>query len=308
MSSEITVPPVSLDQQQGLRFDSINEISRPQHMSSGGGIVTPTQVSGRGWSHGRYVGRDEEGRTNIASTKNEMQIGRDKLWDVNKVDSSGSATTFVISSNGTITTISTDEVITTTDYPIALHVLDDGVGVDITKNGVAVGDGVTSSSMDETGFGFNGASVDATLSSAGCIVTDATTTSTMDKDGYTYTGTTVTVAATANGVTVGDGTTSSKMDEDGLSYNGTSVDVSINAAGVKVDDSNTNTVIDESGWTYTGSTVVASLDETSFYMSNGTKNLSIAFADIDANMSIREIDVCDNGTPAKMLVIASAPY
>jgi len=36
--------------------------------------------------------------------------------------------------------------------------------------------------------------------------------------------------------------------------------------------------------------------------------LNINVADITKNMTIKEVDVCDSGTPKKMLIIASAPY
>ncbi len=43
-------------------------------------------------------------------------------------------------------------------------------------------------------------------------------------------------------------------------------------------------------------------------ISNGTNNLTIDPALITANMSVREIDVCDAGVTKQMLIVGSAPY
>ena len=55
-----------------------------------------------------------------------------------------------------------------------------------------------------------------------------------------------------------------------------------------------------------GASIVCS--STGFSVNTGTKSLVISFASITHDMSVREIDVCDSGTPKQMLVLGSAPF
>jgi hypothetical protein len=50
------------------------------------------------------------------------------------------------------------------------------------------------------------------------------------------------------------------------------------------------------------------LDSAGLEVNDGTYTVKILFADFDRNVSMREIDVCDSGTPKKMLILGSAPY
>lgn len=61
----------------------------------------------------------------------------------------------------------------------------------------------------------------------------------------------------------------------------------------KVVNGSTSVLIDSTGVTITTS---------------GGKTCTLAFSAITADMTVREIDVCDSGTPKKMLILASAPY
>jgi len=51
------------------------------------------------------------------------------------------------------------------------------------------------------------------------------------------------------------------------------------------------------------------LSSTGFSATNSSnKSCTISFAAITADMSVREIDVCENGLAKKMLIVGSAPY
>lgn len=54
--------------------------------------------------------------------------------------------------------------------------------------------------------------------------------------------------------------------------------------------------------------VTITANEDGLVINNGSNNLTIDPALITHNMTVREIDVCDSGTPKSMLVIGSAPY
>ena len=50
------------------------------------------------------------------------------------------------------------------------------------------------------------------------------------------------------------------------------------------------------------------IESTTFLITGASASISIAYASISVPMTLREIDVCNNGSPAKMLIIGSAPY
>lgn len=55
-------------------------------------------------------------------------------------------------------------------------------------------------------------------------------------------------------------------------------------------------------------TAYAALLQNEIILETGSFTLSIAAADLDRDISIRTIDVCDSGTPKLMDIIGSAPY
>lgn len=77
------------------------------------------------------------------------------------------------------------------------------------------------------------------------------------------------------------------------------------------DDSAGNTVALDAngGLSLTDGTATATINpDGTVTIDNGTNNLTIDPALITHNMTVREIDVCDSGTPKQMLVIGSAPF
>ena len=103
-----------------------------------------------------------------------------------------------------------------------------------------------------------------------------------------------------NGITVfwDAGKTTTITDEQITVYDGSSKGVLISyAAGIKVSNNASNHYgeIDAGG--------VLTVRNAS-----GAKSLVLTPADITQDMAVREIDVCDSGTPKKMLIVGSAPY
>ncbi len=116
----------------------------------------------------------------------------------------------------------------------------------------------------------------------------------------TVTATVKEITLGADGLTVfwGSGKTTTITDEQITVYDGSSKGVLISyAAGIKVSNNASNHYgeIDEGG-------VLTVRNAT------GAKSLVLTPADITQDMSVREIDVCDSGTPKKMLIVGSAPY
>lgn len=50
------------------------------------------------------------------------------------------------------------------------------------------------------------------------------------------------------------------------------------------------------------------LDSNGLEIDNGTKSVRIYFSAFTKDIYLREIDVCDSGTPKKMLILGSDPY
>lgn len=301
---KIIVPPVTLDSFSGAHQDAISEVARPPTITGGGAFI-PAVKSGRGWRDGVFVGRDTQGRTN-----SEMQLGKDRIWNVPQVDQSGSSSTQVIASDGTLVNIVTDGVTPSSNYPDYLKVESTGISITITGTGVTVTDGSVTTNVAHNGLTYTGLTVDCTVDEYGFIADDgAGNTGTLTSSGLTVVGATVINTVNDSGVAVTDTVTTSTMDHTGYEFDGSGIDVIIGSNGVTVDDATTNTNVDEDGVTYTGtSSAAASLGVNGLTMTDGTYTLSIPFTDIDRDISIREIDVCDSGTPKKMLILASAPY
>lgn len=92
---------------------------------------------------------------------------------------------------------------------------------------------------------------------------------------------------------------------------GTAVEV-VGAAGLLVEvvqhaDAGTPTDYPTVLKTVAGS-VEVTLDSAGILLENASNTLTLASSALTENMSIIEIDVCDSGTPKKMLLVGSAPY
>lgn len=120
---------------------------------------------------------------------------------------------------------------------------------------------------------------------------------------------TIGVAVSNGSIQVLDGVTpKSIMDRNGVGVNISGVAVNMNSTGVWVAKAtNYGYVRDVSfGGVYGSRTVFA--NPTGLFIFDGTNAVTIDFGLILRNMDIREIDVCNNGNAAKMLIIGSAPY
>jgi hypothetical protein len=180
--------------------------------------------------------------------------------------------------------------------------------------------------ISSTGYYFSDALILVKAGQGGVEVNDGgTNRSRMDELGFDYVSGSMTVLIDQFGVRYGDLSVSAGIGPGGLVVedNGSRT-ITVDEFGIDWTDGTASWEIASGGITYGNGSVTSSLGSAGAVVNYGTNYfkvnsaglemgaggpvITIPYTSISGTIQLREIDVCQNGTPKKMLVLASEPY
>jgi hypothetical protein len=178
--------------------------------------------------------------------------------------------------------------------------------------------------MSLDGFLFNNGTVDFEIYDTGITYTNGTDTYHVNDYGFDYSSGSITTGIGYYGVTWANGATTFRVAGPGIEFSDASGTSSINGAGIDWTNGVVSWDIASGGITYVNGSVTSSLGSAGAVVNYGTNYfkvnsaglemgaggpvITIPYASISGTIQLREIDVCQNGAPKKMLVLASQPY
>lgn len=179
--------------------------------------------------------------------------------------------------------------------------------------------------VDALGFAYTDGAMDAYVDSEGFTVVSASITSTLNEISLVFDSPTVATTFHRDFLLFDDGTEMAQVSVSGFRYEETGVITgTFGYDGIYWSYGNAVITADDNGIVFRNASVTHTVGPTGIYADFGTNevriesttflitgasaSISIAYASISVPMTLREIDVCNNGSPAKMLIIGSAPY